>query len=858
MRRTGTNAGGGRRNPRAFPRQTLRRRLARLGGMAGVSLLTAVMGIGMAATPANAAETEVEDVTFSWSVNDESTGGSYFGGCNFLVAGEAGDTGMARIWTANDAGTVYKTDEDGNFRVGNTTIRKSDGVAVNSFSKRCSTADGATVNSNTNAQADDNHTGDFVEITGGTGTIDPETDTADIRWEGSWTFAYYGGMTYWTISDPHLKVTNGKGAITGTYSGYGTDMDDLSKWIKLDPVEGPIANLQNSTVDVTETGFEVTPDYLGVETDTEGRNIQDRSQEWWGAFPQEWIDFNVATGQDSYWYSSAGGATSIQPRKPTNPITVEIASPMPPGQVPEAITGLEVGPGHNSASVSWEHPSNGAAPKYELAWAKGSQSVGQDTDPKNDSGWSSQNLGAVKSATINGLEPETEYTVALRASNKNEDGEYPEDLVGAWISTTFTTGKTPAEEPPPDDTPDSLPGGDEENGDETGDGSSSDGAVFRWGMNREAGSGAYFGGCNFITAGEAPDTGMSKVWTDKSFYKTKAGNVSVRKPNASGDWVDATWDNKCLDRNGKTLSTNGKDQWSEQQVVITGGERTTSGDGVKIQWKGSFSVVFYGGMTYWFAKDPVLELDGNGNGTVTAEASGYGAAMYDSSKWDKLSSTTITLANVKGVDVDKAESDGGFTVTPEYLGVKYSGTGGEEDSGGNDVGGAGGNPNKQAPRTAENEDYWGAFPSDFLDFQNETGQFSYWFSSDGARDPYKPTVPMTVGYSEDYDTTAGDYSGEEAAGGSGGAPQATNPDAGAQPDGANGGGAPEAASAEEADLSEDRSAFSQVAQDAAGMEGIPTRTVVIAAITGGAGLAATITSIVYFRRRLGLDPAAFV
>jgi LPXTG-motif cell wall-anchored protein len=302
--------------------------------------LAAAVTVGAAASglpigPAQAAEGNVTDATFNWSVNDESTGGSYFGGCNFLVAGEAGDSGMARIWTAADAGELFPTDADGSFVDGNTSIRKSDGEGLNNFADRCKTVDGALVNSKTNAQAEDNHTGDFVEITGGTGTVDPETDTGTIEWEGSWTFAYYGGMTYWTISDPKLVVENGKGTITGTYSGYGTDMDDLSKWIKLDPVEGPIANLQNSTVDLTETGFEVTPDYLGVETDTQGRNIQDRTQEWWGAFPQEWIDFNVATGQDSYWYSTAGGATSIQPRKPTNPVEVTYSYEAPPEEPAE-------------------------------------------------------------------------------------------------------------------------------------------------------------------------------------------------------------------------------------------------------------------------------------------------------------------------------------------------------------------------------------------------------------------------------------------------------------------------------------------------------------------------------------------
>lgn len=49
-----------------------------------------------------------------------------------------------------------------------------------------------------------------------------------------------------------------------------------------------------------------------------------------------------------------------------------------------------------------------------------------------------------------------------------------------------------------------------------------------------------------------------------------------------------------------------------------------------------------------------------------------------------------------------------------------------------------------------------------------------------------------------------------------------------------------------------------MAQEAAGDSRLNGRTYVIAGLTAGAGLAATITSLVYFRRRLGLDPRMFL
>ena len=256
---------------------------------------------------------------------------------------------------------------------------------------------------------------------------------------------------------------------------------------------------------------------------------------------------------------------------------------------------------------------------------------------------------------------------------------------------------------------------------------------------------------------------------------------------------------------------------------------------------------------------------------MTATVGGYGASMYDASQWGELEERQVTLANVRGIDTDEADSDGGFTVTPEYLGVSYDGSGGEADAGDSRVGGEEGNPTGQAPQSSENDAHWGSFPSDFVDFQDETGQFSYWFTSGGhgirTSPPNRSPWPSPTTTTPDPATTR---ARAEAA-----PPQREPATAhrvpvrvpGARPreraapaaGPASGSGAPDGASdPSAADFDEDRSAFSDMAQQAAGDSSLPTRAIVIGGITAGAGLAATITSVVYFRRRLGLDPRMFV
>ena len=296
-------------------------------GVAG-SVAFALGGAGLlSAHPAQAAEVNVSDAVFSWGINAESGAGAYYpGSCNFLSAGVSGDAGKADVWSKEDAeAKKLFSPEEGNVKILRPTA--DGGTQPITWDNKCQTPEGERVNTYTGETA--KRSGNFVEISGGKGTIDAETKSGTIEWEGSFTVVYYSGFTYWSVSNPKLEVKNGKGKITGTFSGYGADMADLSKWEKLKPVEGTIADFGNNKVELDENGFTVTPDYEGVDS---GQPDQNKEKDGWGSFPKSWVDYNVQTGQAQYWYSSGGAA---DPRKKPTALTVKYKAEEPEAQVDE-------------------------------------------------------------------------------------------------------------------------------------------------------------------------------------------------------------------------------------------------------------------------------------------------------------------------------------------------------------------------------------------------------------------------------------------------------------------------------------------------------------------------------------------
>lgn len=291
-----------------------------------------VLGGVLAAAPATAAGTTIDDAVFRWGISAEANAAAYAPGTyNLLSAGIVSATSSSDLITA----TNWKQSE------GDVSVLKlqSDGSYADATFAGLRTNAAGTVISTSNGL----NSGHVVEIANGTGTVDPAAGTTEIQWTGTFTSAFYSGMTRAWITDPHLSVAaNGTGTVTATLGGYRTSMDDTSLFESITPAENVvIATLTG--VDVTATGFTVTPDYLGKTVNTGSGTPQVTTGPNFGAFPQSFVDFQVQTGQSSYWYSSGGAADA---RKPATPLAVSYtaaAVPATPTVTVSKTTGLTKG-----------------------------------------------------------------------------------------------------------------------------------------------------------------------------------------------------------------------------------------------------------------------------------------------------------------------------------------------------------------------------------------------------------------------------------------------------------------------------------------------------------------------------------
>lgn len=257
-------------------------------------------------------------------------------------------------------------------------------------------------------------------------------------------------------------------------------------------------------------------------------------------------------------------------------------------------------------------------------------------------------------------------------------------------------------------------------------------AQLRWGLNAESGSGAFFGGCNFLSAGAAGDAGGARVWRDTdatgpgALFRTRDGAVRIEKPDADGGWQDLTWSERCQDANGRTVTSNAGDLGTGVVAVIDGGVGTVDLDAgtARIQWRGSVTVVFYGGLTYWWLTDPMLVIGPDGTGTLTATIGGYGTSMDDLTHWERLSPVPdVEIATLAGVELGES----GMATVPVFDRVAVQ------------------VPDHVQPQRRD-VDGWGSFPQEFIDAQVRTGQAAYWYTSGGQRDTAKAATMLWVSY----------------------------------------------------------------------------------------------------------------
>lgn len=243
-----------------------------------------------------------------------------------------------------------------------------------------------------------------------------------------------------------------------------------------------------------------------------------------------------------------------------------------------------------------------------------------------------------------------------------------------------------------------------------------DDVTLSWGMNAETGAAAFNGSCNFLSAGKAGDTGSSRAWTaEDGFYSSKSGDVSVMVPTAAGAAKEQSWGDRCNTGEGVAVNafSPAAPKSTDNYLVWENGSGTVDPEAgtATINWDGSFTAVSYGGLFYFSASDPVLTVSADGSATLKATASGFGADQADPTAWSALPVRTVTLANLKNVEVDAD----GFTVTPEYTDVQLPAKFNQQS------GSAG----------------LGSFPLDFVEYQELVGGASYWYSSGAVRIPEK-------------------------------------------------------------------------------------------------------------------------
>lgn len=290
-----------------------------VGSIAALALLAGGAAV-VAPAPAQAAGTTITDAELRWELNKESVSGAYAPGTwNLFSAGRLGDPGAgSQTLVSSTEGATWSNGATAGWKNAEGDVTVLDKQADGSWAP--TTWLGARQNSaNQNSTTTGITSENLLSLRNGTGTVDPDTDTGTLAWDGDFTVVYYSGMSFFYVSDPELTVTNGTGRLTATLSGYGSDQLDPTVWTALPATEVTLADLTG--VDLTTTGLEVTPTYLGVSvTPPAGSPAQVTGNEATaGSFPPSFVDFQGGVGTASYWYSSGGGADA---RKVTTPLAV--------------------------------------------------------------------------------------------------------------------------------------------------------------------------------------------------------------------------------------------------------------------------------------------------------------------------------------------------------------------------------------------------------------------------------------------------------------------------------------------------------------------------------------------------------
>lgn len=393
---------------------------------------TIAAAAALGATPANAASADVTDAALSWSLSNEANAGAYFGGCNFLSAGVAGDTGASAPWTATNPTPGYAASA-GNVSIAYPT--GAGGTSTPTFATKCQTGDGVTVRPGTT-------TAGVLTLAAGTGTVDAAAGTADIAWDGGFTVGFYGGMTYWSAEDPELHVAaDGTGALTATVSGYAASRDGGS-WAPLTPRTVHLATLTD--VDVTSSGITVSPDWQGVEPAS--ATSLNKTNADWGSWPADFVDFQNETGQSSYWYTSGTNDAAAKKPQPISIAWTAAEAPTPEPTTPVTTEPAEPGTPEPTAEPGTPEPTTEPGTPEPTTEPGTPEPTTAPTTPAPSISTGSSTTFTVGDAVplrADGLPAATEYSIVLH-SDPVVLGTVTTDADGAFATSVVIPADTPA------------------------------------------------------------------------------------------------------------------------------------------------------------------------------------------------------------------------------------------------------------------------------------------------------------------------------------------------------------------------------------------------------------------------------
>lgn len=295
--------------------------------------------------------------------------------------------------------------------------------------------------------------------------------------------------------------------------------------------------------------------------------------------------------------------------------------------------------------------------------------------------------------------------------------------IAVALAATITLAAACAPPPPPPTTTTTTTG--------TGTVRTVSNAVFEWTISREADNASLAPGeVNYWSAGQSDSTAATYLPTN--------GNITVLKRNAAGTYVPigseaaVSWTNRNKDGAGNTVTAFGAFRLGQKVRFTNGTGTVNTATGVTtIQWTGTFTVNFYGRFVpFWFT-NPKLTVDSSGTGRLTATMGGFASSLDN----PEVRTPLTPVANVEFATIPNAFAGGstatGFTRPTAYLNTTITPPSGAAP---------------QVAKTTTNQSYWGSWPQSFVNFQNQTGLVSFWYTSGSSLDAKKPQEPVSVAW----------------------------------------------------------------------------------------------------------------